>query len=53
MTLTEREVTGIQELLDEMDDIIKERGHAYALGAAQFWLRYIVQLANNQKEVQR
>lgn len=50
MTLTDIDVKGIQELLDEMDDLIKEHGYPYALGAAQFWLKHIVKLSEKQKE---
>lgn len=50
MTLTDIDVKGIQELLDEMDDLIKERGYPYALGCAQFWLKYIVKTSEAQKE---
>lgn len=50
MTLTDIDIKGIQELLAEMDDLIKERGYPYALGCAQFWLKHIVKLSEAQKE---
>lgn len=50
MTLTDIDVKGIQDLLNRMPDLIKEHGYPYALGCAEFWLKRIVRLAEEQKD---